>query len=163
MASNWQAEAPLRRRDGVNVMSDIELRRRLRDLVALTSLSAVWTGKEPGEIARSLAHVLRTSLRLEVAAVRGARRAFGAVAAGDGPLVAAAVEALFSVAAESKGVAVAEWDGESARVAGAPLGYDAEYGEVVVASRDTSFPTELDRMLLSVAVNQATMAIQVSK
>jgi signal transduction histidine kinase/CheY-like chemotaxis protein len=141
-------------------MPDTELRRYLRDVVALTSLSAVWTGRDPGTIARSLAHVLRTNLRLEVAAVRGSRGAFRAVASREDAAVDdKAVDSLFTLAADSRGDG-AEWGGAPVRAASAPLGYGADYGEVVVASRDAAFPSELDRMLLSVAVNQATMAIQ---
>src|SRR5436305_13082030 len=46
------------------------LRRTMRDLVALSTLPAVWTGLGPEGIARSLADVLRDTLSLDLIYVR---------------------------------------------------------------------------------------------
>src|SRR5579884_2713524 len=46
------------------------LRRAMRDLVALSTLPAVWTGLSPDGIARSLAGVLLDTLRLDFVYVR---------------------------------------------------------------------------------------------
>jgi hypothetical protein len=46
------------------------LRRSMRDLVALSTLPAVWTGLSPDGIARSLADVLLNTLSLDLIYVR---------------------------------------------------------------------------------------------
>ena len=51
------------------------LRRTMRDLVALSTLPAVWTGLAPDGIARSLADVLLNTLSLDFIYVRLTARA----------------------------------------------------------------------------------------
>src|SRR3954447_23405718 len=51
------------------------LRRTMRDLVALSTLPAVWTGLGPEGIARSLAEVLLSTLSLDFVYVRLTARA----------------------------------------------------------------------------------------
>ena len=46
------------------------LRRTMRDLVALSTLPAVWVGLGPEGIARSLADVLRDALSLDLIYIR---------------------------------------------------------------------------------------------
>src|ERR1043166_2128409 len=47
-----------------------QLRRTMRDLVALSTLPAVWVGLSPDAIARSLADTLLNTLVLDIAVVR---------------------------------------------------------------------------------------------
>src|SRR5688572_5070649 len=62
------------------------LRRGVRDLVALTSLPAVWAGSQPQTIAESLSDVLMATLRLDLVYVCLTQRA------GEGPLEIARTE-----------------------------------------------------------------------
>src|SRR3954454_4491352 len=53
-----------------HVQENRRLRLAMRDLVALYTLPAVWTGLRPGGIARSLADVLLNTLSLDLIFVR---------------------------------------------------------------------------------------------
>ncbi len=134
---------------------EAHLRSSLRDIVALTSLSAVWAGRTPEEIATSLVNILRTNLDVTLAAAK--------VVSGDQSSVATAG----TTDALDAGAIYRRLDGQTGnievpgfQVATAPLGYGAEYGRVVIWSRDSTFPSELHRLFLNVAVNQAAMALQ---
>ncbi len=136
-------------------MPDAHLRRSVRDIVALTSLSAVWTGREPDEIAASLVNILRMNLDVALAAAR-------VTSGGKSSIATAGTSGAFdtdAIARRLNGQAV-NLEEPGFQVASAPLGYGAEYGRVLVWSRDSGFPSELQRLFLNVAVNQAAMALQ---
>jgi hypothetical protein len=49
---------------------ELDLRHKMRDLVALSALSSLWTGSQPGRIGASLADVLAEMLALEFVYIR---------------------------------------------------------------------------------------------
>jgi signal transduction histidine kinase len=144
----------------------IQLRRCIRDLVALSAIPAVWTGQKPVEIAESLADLLLSILRLDVVYVR-------LNVSTEGLTVEAARGSRPDVARRAReiGLALAPWlqTGEAGspianpagdgtvRLAVLPIGHEGRSGVVAAGSRQPDFPTELDRLLLRVAVNQAAL------
>jgi signal transduction histidine kinase/ActR/RegA family two-component response regulator len=143
-----------------------QLRRCIRDLVALSAIPAVWTGQRPIDIAESLADLLLSILRLEVVyvrlnvatesaaieAVRGRSPDAARRAREIGLALAPALEAGESVSSIANPVG----DG-ILRLAVLPIGREGRSGVVAAGSRQPDFPTELDRLLLRVAVNQAAL------
>jgi two-component system CheB/CheR fusion protein len=146
-----------------------QLRRCVRDLVALSAIPAVWTGQRPIDIAESLADLLLSILRLEIVYVRlnvpteptesGATEA----ARGRHPDVARRAkeigEALMACLQAGEAVSsIANPVGEGTlRLVAIPIGREGRSGVVVIGSCQVDFPTELDRLLSSVAVNQAAL------
>lgn len=148
------------------------LRRTMRDLVALSTLPAVWTSYSPGGITQSLADVLLTMLALDLIyiQVQGLAEAdtIGVVRAKDQPDAAAQVPAIRE--------ALAPWlqaDPSSPLVPCAnPFGTGMlqlaiiRFGDtgasaaLVAGSQRPDFPTTMERLLLSVGANQTAIVIQ---
>jgi PAS domain S-box-containing protein len=144
----------------------LRLRATLRDLVALSTIPAAWVGREPSAIATGLADVLLGLLDVRFAFVRLCH-----------PTGCPAVEVMrgdawkgfpewlqhLSVGGEfSRKEIISEGDGgaESCRVIVVPIGVNAEGGLLAAARDGTDFPDEVDRLLLSVAANNAATAFQ---
>src|SRR5437588_10622885 len=151
------------------------LRRCLPDLVARAALPALWAGRDPPHIAESLADVLLSLLRSDLVYI-------GLKGLPDGLAIEAARAAGqpgVGSRAHEVGTALAgclELDGASPppsipnpvgggtlRLAVAPIRYEEEWGAAAVGSAHPDFPTELDRLVLSVAANQAALAIQMAR
>jgi signal transduction histidine kinase len=144
------------------------MQRYLRDLVAVSTLSAVWSRREPELIAQSLADVVCRSLPVDVAYVRLSKddnKAIEAAAARSGPLAPEQV-ARISQACRSSGDAAAGrtpvnlLGDEALYVSTTPIGLDSEFGMIVVGSRDAGFPSAVEQLLLSVPANQAAVVLQ---
>ena len=148
----------------------LRLRRALRDLVAVSTVPAVWAGREPRAIAAGLVDVLVNALYLDFAFVRLCD-----------PTGGAAVE----IARGSAWQAFSEWLQQYLSVNGwlsrreivreigsgahrgcgivIPIGVDAESGVVAAACDRADFPTEIDQLLLSVAANHAATAFRMAR
>lgn len=142
------------------------LRDTMRDLVALSTLPAVWAGYAPEGVARSLATVLRDSLALDLVYVRV--RGFGDVeiACGKGFTADAnqlrvIADGLAPLLTTEPPASVADplGDGEL-RAAVARFGHAGDLGIVVACSRRADFPSETDRLLLGVGTNQTAIVLQ---
>jgi signal transduction histidine kinase len=147
---------------------DLEtLRRCLSDVVALSTLSAVWAGASRLRITESLAQVLHETLAADVVYV-GLREAAGAAPC-DSVCQNRFVEK--HTCGELR-AALAPWLAQHGPVytlpdltAGpvphlvTPIGISAEYGVIVTLSHRNDFPSDTDRLLLNVAANQATLAL----
>jgi len=147
-----------------------ELRRSLRDLVALSMLPATWMHHDAGQIADSVAEVLVRMLGLEFVSVALQGR-------GDQPdiLVTRTSERGPPERGAAIRSALAAWLGRpppgevvtltnpigagSVRVVFSPIAA-GENAVVVAASREAAFPTAAQRLLLGVATNQAAIAIR---
>jgi signal transduction histidine kinase/ActR/RegA family two-component response regulator len=147
---------------------EAQLRRCIRDLVALSAIPAVWSGRSGSAIAESLADLLLSTLRLDLVYVRVNEL-------GDQPSEAARSLSGSSLSASEVGRHLAPWlagsvggavdplvipsfDGKGRlRLAVAAMGLDGKAGLAAVASRQPDFPNELDRLLLRIAVNQAAL------
>ena len=147
---------------------DVEaLRRTISHVVALSTLSAVWAGAPRSTIAESLAQVVREAL--DCSAVYVGLRASGPAPAceskslrhgGDQPIVDAIREDVADwmrapVAARPV-PAPAE---HHASLVVTPIGIWGEHGLIVAASSRADFPSDIHRLLLNVAANQATVAL----
>ncbi len=146
------------------------LRRTMRDLVALSTLPAVWTGLGPEGIARSLADVLLNTLSLDFVYVRLTPHA------GAGPLElvrskrslavpiemvrAALAPLLHADQAESPAMIPDPFGGGTLHIAVTRFGVSDDHGILVTGSRNPSFPTVQDRLLLGVGANQTAIVVQ---
>jgi signal transduction histidine kinase len=142
------------------------LRRCISDVVALSTLSAVWAGASRSAIATGLARVLYDTLQTDLVCV-GLRAGASAVACqgvwpapGEGSLN------------ESTCAAITRWCNEPDQDHRAidlppttdphvvtPIGIGGEHGVVVAVASRPDFPTDVERLLLNVAANQATVAL----
>jgi PAS domain S-box-containing protein len=147
----------------------VALRRSVRELVAVSTLSAVWTGNSLPEIADGLAGVLLRALPVELVhvqlrgvageiAIEVARTTAGPVPADTVPQVRRALHA-GSDAGGTTTIANPLGEG-SLRLAVMPLGSASDCGTLVAASAQPDFPTQADRLILSVAGNQAAIVLQ---
>jgi len=144
----------------------LALRTALRELVALSTIPAAWVGREPPIIAAGLADVLVGSLNLDFAFVRLCDpRGGAAVEVTRGNAWTAFPEWLqahlgglsqFSCKEIVAGVGGAE----PCRGVVIPIGVNAEAGLVAAACSGTDFPSDMDKLLLSVAANHAAAAFQ---
>jgi signal transduction histidine kinase/CheY-like chemotaxis protein len=146
-----------------------ELRRSLRDLVAVSILPAVWRNYNAQQIAESLTEVLVRMLVLEFAyvsvrwgddpAVRVARTS-DRTATDPTAFIGHALGSWLDRDAPSEVVTLANPLGAgSVRLAFIPIGA-GEDAAVVAASRVADFPSAAQRLLLEVTANQAAIAMR---
>jgi signal transduction histidine kinase len=146
------------------------LRRTMRDLIALSTLPAVWTGLASDGIARSLADVLLNTLSLDFVYVR----LTGRTGEGEGDVVrtkhrpAANVEAVRAAVAPLLSHGRADppsaipdpSGGGTLHVAVTRFGISDDHGVIVTGSSNPDYPTEQDRLLLGVGANQTAIVVQ---
>jgi signal transduction histidine kinase/CheY-like chemotaxis protein len=147
------------------------LRRCLADVIALSALPSVWAGASSEQIAESLADVLLRTLGLDCTYVTlfdgGEREPVHRVrarASPDGGLRPASVrEAVETWLRADETVRALRLpvliDEQPVTMMSVPLGYSPQVGLLVAGAERPDFPTEQDRLLLSVAANQAAVAI----
>jgi PAS domain S-box-containing protein len=140
-----------------------ELRRLIRDLVALSTTPAGWVGREAEHIADGIADILWHTLRADavyVALHSGAP--IRAVRCPSFPEFVPVAERLgrergsITMAVET----VSSGDNQSLRVVSCPIGLLNEEGFIAVGSLRAGFPNEPESLLISVAANQAAVAVQ---
>ena len=147
------------------------LRRTMRDLVALSTLPAVWIGLGPEGIARSLADVLLNTLSLDFVYVRltgragrGRGRSRPQQALPDAAHVEAVRAALAPLLdadqAEPPATIPDPFGDGTLHVAVTRFGVSDDQGVLVTGSRSADFPTEQDRLLLGVGANQTAIVVQ---
>jgi signal transduction histidine kinase len=149
---------------------NLRLRAALRDLVALSTIPAGWIGIAPRTIAGGLADILAGSLGFDFALVRLLDLTEGATI--DVTTGCATREFLDWLQAQ-----LSTFDGslrrqivpdvvrfddrlKSLRGIVIPIGFNAYAGLVAVGCERGDFPTETDRMLLTVAANHAATAFR---
>ena len=149
---------------------NFRLRAALRDLVALSTIPAGWIGIEPRTIAAGLADILAESLCFDFAFVRLLDTTGGAtidVTRGRATrqfldwLQARLSTLDQSLRKQIIPNVVGFDDGlKSLRGIVVPIGFNAYAGLVAVGCERNDFPTETDRMLLTVAANHAAIAFR---
>jgi PAS domain S-box-containing protein len=143
----------------------------MRDLVALSTLPAIWVGLGPEGVARSLADALLNTLSLDLIYVRLVGPDGSAVfeeartkrGGGSIPLeaVKGALAPFFEALSTESSIVIPNPIGESALNATITrFGIGGENGILIAASKSTSFPTDQDRLLLGVAANQTAIVMQ---
>jgi two-component system sensor histidine kinase/response regulator len=146
-------------------------RRTVRDLVALSMLPGGWEGYQPPRIAESLADRLLDSLPLDFVYLRlpceGSGDVIEVARTGHRPTTVAQARELGRALAPrldrpARGAAEVipnPLGRGTVRILVVPLGSVGD-GVLVAGSQDAGFPSEDDRLLLGVGVNQAAMALQ---
>ena len=144
-----------------------ELRRLLRDLVALATTPAGWVGRDRAQIAEGVADVLLHTLRADAVFVclQSANRV-EVVRSPQHPGFKDEVRGLWPQSATAglhiDSITGSAWP-SALRVAMQPIGISAEDGFIVVGSAGSGFPNEAQALLLSVAANQAAVALQAAR
>lgn len=149
-----------------------QLKACVNDLVSLLALPAMWTGGEPRRIISALLDVLLGVLHLDFAYARWKSSSGGVPA----EIVRLPRHRGASVRPGQIGEALKPWLMDGPRpsplvirnptgdgdVSLAPLrlGLQEELGWVVMGARRAGFPTQTERLLLTVAVNQAALGLQ---
>ena len=148
------------------------LHRGINDLVSLLALPAVWSGNEPSQIVHILLDALLRMLGLDFIYAR----LEGAV--GTAPVEFIRIGNSCRVTMESREIQLmlGHWFGGATqesvpptrnRFGGVdisifplPLGVHGDIGVIVVGSERADFPAQTESLLLSVAANQASFALQ---
>lgn len=149
-----------------------ELRRGLRDLVAFTALPAVWTESKPHEIAENLADVLISRLNLDLVyvAMKTGGEDIGLelvrtpqqyIKGQQAHEIGRVFSQLFyKSTAEDVETVTDPLTNESLYVAVIPLGHNASEGYIVAGVRGEAQLSELHRLLLNVAANEAVTTLR---
>lgn len=142
------------------------LRDAMRDLVALSTLPAVWAGYTPEGVVQSFAGVLRESLALDLVYIQADGIGDAKFACGDGftpdaEQLRMIAEGLAPLMSSHPPLTVNNPLGNGLfHAAVARFGHTGDLGVVVACSRRPEFPTETDRVLLGVGTNQAAIVLQ---
>lgn len=148
------------------------LRNTTRDLVAISTLPAVWGDLPPKGIIESLSGVLLKMLDLDLACIRlpaggdiGAVEAMRTKEQGAEALFLPVVRAaLDSVSTQGDATEPAihphPLDQQQLRISVVRFGITGYMGMLVAGSRRPDFPTQNERLLLGVSANQASVALQ---
>lgn len=151
------------------------LRRGIRDLVALTTLPTIWAGSPPQTIADSLSDVLLNMLRLDLVYIR-LHRSRGIANPAVFELARTPTSLCTTDQAHQMGLTFAPFINEPnsslphqvshplgsgiLNLATIPIGANAVEGVIIAGSHSSQALSELDRLLLGVAANQAVTALQ---
>jgi PAS domain S-box-containing protein len=143
----------------------------INDLISLQALPAIWSGLDAHQIVNKLLEVLTSLLRLDFAVMR-------VNDSNGGPPIEAvrlapdrnphthlhelrALEAWLKGDLPTGRIVISNPIGTGdVTIAPFRVGLQDEIGLVVVASARTNFPTDMERLLLRVAVNQAVIGLQ---
>src|SRR5436309_7660141 len=148
------------------------LRACINDLISLVTLPAIWTGGEPSDIVGTLLDVVLRVLRLDFAYARVRESIYGTQI----EMFRAAGSRDVTTRPEEIGDAFSGWLADephkwpsrvpnpigSGDVCVVPLrlGLQNEVGVIVAGCQRPDFPWETERLLLSVAANQAAIGLQ---
>ncbi|MFZ3266248.1 MAG: PAS domain S-box protein, partial [Terriglobales bacterium] len=148
------------------------LRRCINNLVSVLALPAMWSGGEPSQLVDTLLDTLRRLLHLDIVYVRLKDMAGEApiqmVRVAQSPEHQARAQEICEVLNQCLGDDPQKWplrvrnplgDGEISIVP-LRLGLHGDIGVIVAGSQRAEFPEETDRLLLSVAANQASIGLQ---
>ena len=144
-----------------------ELRRLLRDLVALATTPAGWVGRAGAQIAEGVADVVLHTLRADAVFVclQSANR-IEVVRSPHHHGFRDEVRRLWPQSAAAglhiDTITGSTWP-SALRLAMQPIGISGDDGFIVVGSAGSGFPNEAQALLLSVAANQAAVALQAAR
>jgi formate hydrogenlyase transcriptional activator len=148
-----------------------QLRACINDLMGVVALPAIWSGSDPSEVVRTLLDALLDMLRLDFVYLRLKNSIgeppFDAVR---GPLLHALTGVSQHIEELLKnwwGDHVQEWprvvrtafQDKDLSIIPLPLGLNSEIGVLVAGSQRKDFPLQTERLLLTVAANQAAVGL----
>ena len=148
------------------------LQRCISDLLSVLALPAMWTGAEPTEIVCSLLDTLLAMLRLDLVYVRmkvGLEETpIEMVRSAQSGKVKASPSEIGALLNHWLGAEAQRWPPSSRKLIGGtelsiapwPLGLQGEIGVIVAGSERAEFPRETEKLLLSVAANQTSIALK---
>ena len=148
------------------------LRSCINDLISVLALPAIWTGTDSSQVVNTLLDVLVGMLRLDLACVRLTDNDDGPQLevvrwgqprhpALDPQQVLRAIERSLAGRPEATSVAIQTPAAEGqVSIAAFSLGLQHEVGVLTAGSARPDFPTEVERLLLRVAANQAAIGLQ---
>jgi PAS domain S-box-containing protein len=148
------------------------LRQLTRNLIALSTLPAIWAGLQPEGVIKSLAKVFLTTLDLDLVYIRladsngsnviesvSSRRHDDAQA--NLPVVRAILDPFLAELSANQPATISDPFGDGiVRINFVRFGIAQDSGVVVAGSRRTDFPSEHDRLLMGVGANQAAAVVQ---
>ncbi|MDF2694726.1 MAG: Fis family transcriptional regulator [Labilithrix sp.] len=148
------------------------LRACIRDLAALSALPSLWVGREPPQVIDSFLDILSAALRLDlvyarVEEPRGGDTVEAARANGGGHQLPRAMVAEISslliplVGSATSTEIMSPVDNAMLRVAVLPL--PTGEGAIFAGCRRATFPTPLESMVLSAALNQITLWLRLTR
>lgn len=152
-----------------------QLRRCVRDLVALTALPASWTGKTPEQIARLAAEIMLATFRLDLVCVwlnkgsdicssptvhvhlNGQQKPVHQPEELNRQLIEYMEAAVMNTA-----LAISDPTGQHSRLQAIvlPIGHQGQFGCAMAASHLDQFPDAYELLLLEVCVNQTATALK---
>ena len=144
-----------------------ELRRLIRDLVALATTPAGWVGRNPAQMAESVADILLHTLRAQ--AVYVCLESFKPAEAWREPEYPGFREEVKRLCSQhgAERLQVETLHSPSwaspLRVAIHPVGISGGDGVVAAACANADFPAEAESLLLSLAANQVAIALQAAR
>ena len=145
------------------------LQRCINDLVSLFALPAIWSGGEPSQIIRTLLDALLRMLQLDLAYVR--LRGSG----GQAPIemvrfaswktglpneVDEVLKHWLGADSQERPLRICKPSGQDISMVSLGLGLQGEIGEIVAGAERADFPRRTERLILSVAANQASIGLQ---
>jgi transcriptional regulator with GAF, ATPase, and Fis domain len=144
------------------------VRRAISDLVALSTLSAAWIGREPGQIADDILSILMHCPRIDTGYLRlrtGRGVEVSRMRAEAWPQFQEWLRNIDHPPPGSEPVSAERrielsGDGKHLYLLQIPIGIDAEAGWIAVGSTRPDFPNEMDLLLLTIAANQGLVAFQ---
>ncbi|MGA8349780.1 MAG: PAS domain S-box protein, partial [Isosphaeraceae bacterium] len=146
--------------------------RTIRDLVALSTLPSIWVNYQPLQVAQSLAEVLQSTLGLDLVylclrsqadrgAIEVARTGRRPTEAGQAEEIGRALTPWLDRVHTNSAISVPNPVGSgTVRIVRIPIGWEGEEWVLVAGSQHADFPTDEERLLLSVGANQAAMMLQ---
>jgi PAS domain S-box-containing protein len=148
------------------------LQRCINDLVSLFALPAMWAGGEPTQIVHTLTDALLRMLDLDLVYVRlrgsGDRAPIEMVRFASSQEQAAHAHEIGELFQRWLGTDPQRWpplirnpiQGRDISIMPLGLGLQSEIGEIVAGSERSDFPRQTERLILSVAANQASIGLQ---
>ncbi|HUB81657.1 MAG TPA: PAS domain S-box protein [Bryobacteraceae bacterium] len=138
------------------------LQRCINDLVSLFALPATWSGGEPSRIADTLLGALPRMLQLDAVYIRLKE------SGGQAPIEMGRPHEIGEVFKRWLGSDIQEWPavvqnpagGRDLSIVPLGLGLRGEIGVIVAGSERADFPRQTERLVLSVAANQASIGLQ---
>ena len=147
------------------------LRQATRDLIALSTLPAIWANLDPKGVVESLSGVLLNSRHLDLVYVRLANRdepglidtirsSRRNIAEADLAMARRSFDSLLYPGAHPPAEMPDPFGAGTLRVHCIPFGIAGDIGVMVTGSARPDFPSEDDRLLLGVGANQAAVVLQ---
>ena len=148
------------------------LQRCINDLVSLFALPAMWSGGEPSQIVHTLLDALLRMLQLDLVYVRlrdaGGQTPIEMVRFAQSQEQTAQPHEIGEIFKHWLGADPQQWPplirnpigGRDISIMPLGLGLQGEIGEIVAGSERADFPRQTERLILSVAANQASIGLQ---